>query len=158
MIFIGTLFLEIGILVFLPKIAMRMLIGFNIVTRTISTRNIAREFQKSLFTIMTSALALTFIIVVGLVSAAVISGVPAYFQSQWGAIDLVAEISDTNPLSINYTSSIELDHRIAMYSFIQESRTEISEVDGYVYGVDPSKYASFSEAVEIGRASCRERV
>ena len=158
LIFFGTLLLEIGILVFLPRIAMRMLIGFDIVTRTISTRNIAREFQKSLFTIMTSALALTFIIVVGLVSAAVISGVPTYFQSQWGAIDLVAEISDRSPLSINYTSSIELDHRIAKSSFIQESRTEISKVDGYVYGVDPSKYAFFSEPVvdSIGDMSSYE--
>ncbi|MHA1444876.1 MAG: ABC transporter permease, partial [Candidatus Hodarchaeales archaeon] len=147
LIFIGTLLLEMGILVFLPRVAMRMLIGFNIVTRTISTRNIAREFQKSLFTIMTSALALTFIIVVGLVSAAVISGVPAYFQSQWGAIDLVAETSDISPYSINYTTALELDQRIVMSSFIQESRTEVSGVDGYVYGVDPSKYAFFAEAV-----------
>jgi putative ABC transport system permease protein len=155
LIFFGTLLLEVGILVFLPRMAMRMLFGFDIITRTISTRNIAREFQKSLFTIMTSALALTFIIVVGLVSAAVISGVPTYFQSQWGAIDLVAEVSDRSPLSINYTSAIEHDQRIIKSSFIQESRTEISEVDGYVYGVDPSKYAFFSEPVvdSIGNES-----
>jgi ABC-type lipoprotein release transport system permease subunit len=147
LIFIGTLFLEIGILVFLPKIAMRMLIGFNIVTRTISTRNIAREFQKSLFTILTSGLALTFIIVVGLVSAAVIAGAPDYFQSQWGNIDLVAETSDLNPLSLTYTNNLELDSRITKSSFIQESRTKISGRDGYVYGVDPTKYADFAETV-----------
>ena len=147
LIFIGTLFLEIGILVFLPKIAMRMLIGFNIVTRTISTRNIAREFQKSLFTILTSGLALTFIIVVGLVSAAVIAGAPDYFQGQWGNIDLVAETSDLNPLSLTYTNILERDYRITGSSFIQEARTEISGRDGYVYGVDPTKYADFAETV-----------
>ncbi|MHA2096842.1 MAG: ABC transporter permease, partial [Candidatus Hodarchaeales archaeon] len=147
LIFIGTLILEIGILVFLPKIAMKMLIGFNIVTRTISTRNIAREFQKSLFTILTSGLALTFIIVVGLVSAAVITAAPAYFQSQWGNIDLVAETSDLNPLFLNYTDILESDNRIVGSSFIQESRTEISGRNGYVFGVDPYKYADFAETV-----------
>ena len=83
LIFLGTVLLEVSLLFFLPRIAMKVLIGFSLVTRTIATRNIAREFQKSLFTIMTAAMALAFIIVIGLVSAAVVAGVPGYFERQW---------------------------------------------------------------------------
>ncbi len=145
LIFIGTVLLEIGILVFLPKIAMKALIGFSFITRTISTRNIAREFQKSLFTIMTSALALAFIIVVGLISAAVVSGVPAYYENQWGAIDLVAETRDAEPLPTNATDRIDNILHVNKSSFIQEVRTEIGDVSSYAFGVDPAKYAYFSE-------------
>ncbi|MHA2052544.1 MAG: FtsX-like permease family protein [Candidatus Hodarchaeales archaeon] len=145
LIFIGTLLLEIGILFFLPTISMKLMIGFNVITRTISTRNIGREFQKSLFTIMTSAMALTFIIVVGLVSAAVVAGVPDYFENQWGVIDLVAETRDTSPLPTDFTTQLEADSRITRSSFIQEFRTDINEIDSYVFGVDPAKYAFFAE-------------
>jgi ABC-type lipoprotein release transport system permease subunit len=147
LIFVGTVLLEIGILVFLPKLAMKALFAFNIVSRTIATRNIAREFQKSLFTIMTSAMALAFIIVVGLVSAAVISGVPDYFQQQWGQIDVVAETRDTNPLHTNFTETLEDRPRIIRSSFIQEARTEIEDRNSYVFGVDPFMYEDFAEPV-----------
>ncbi|MHA2096938.1 MAG: ABC transporter permease, partial [Candidatus Hodarchaeales archaeon] len=145
LIFIGTVLLEVGILVFLPNVAMRALIGFSFITRTISTRNIAREFQKSLFTIMTSALALAFIIVVGLISAAVISGVPAYYESQWGAIDLVAETRDSELLPTNVTDRIDNIRNVIRSSYIQEVRTEIEGFSSYAFGVDPFKYAFFSE-------------
>ena len=145
MIFVGTVLLEVGILVFLPRIAMKVLIGFSFITRTISTRNIAREFQKSLFTIMTSAMALAFIIIVGLVSAAVVSGVPAYYESQWGAIDLVAETKDAELLSTNTTNQIDNFRTVTRSSFIQEVRTEIEGVSSYAFGVDPYKYQFFSE-------------
>ncbi|MFX0182920.1 MAG: ABC transporter permease [Candidatus Hodarchaeota archaeon] len=146
-IFIGTLLVEVGILFFLPKIAYKILFWFGIITRTISTRNIAREFQKSLFTIITSALALTFIIVVGLVSAAIISAVPVYFQNQWGSIELVAEAHDSNLPHIDFTDELDSLNSISSSSFIQEARTEIQGVDSYVFGVDPLKYSSFEEEV-----------
>ncbi|MFX1283760.1 MAG: ABC transporter permease [Promethearchaeota archaeon] len=147
LIFIGTLFLEIGILVFLPKIGMRMLVYFGIITRTISMRNIEREFQKSLFTILTSALALAFIIVTGLTSAAVIASVPAYFESQWGSIDLVAETRDNSLLSTSFTQQLDRRRDIRLSSFIQEARTEIGGENGYVFGVDPIRYSHFAEPV-----------
>lgn len=146
-IFLGTLLVEIGILVFLPKIGLKILFWFGIITRTISMRNIAREFQKSLFTIITSALALTFIIVVGLVSVAVISGVPGYFQNQWGVIDVVAECWDDDLPSITLVSSLDHNRYVVRSSFIQEARTKIEDVDGYVYGVDPERYSYFSESI-----------
>lgn len=154
LIFLGTLLIEVGILVLLPKIGYKVLtLFFGQVTRTISMRNIAREFQKSLFTIMTSALALTFIIVVGLISAAVIAGVPVYFQEQWGVIDLVAEARDNNLPSITLTESLDNNDRITSSSFIQEERTKIEGEDGYVFGVDPFKYAHFAESVIVNMNS-----
>ncbi|UCG03874.1 MAG: FtsX-like permease family protein [Candidatus Heimdallarchaeota archaeon] len=148
LIFIGTVLIEIGILIFLPKVAFAFLSPiFGELVRTISMRNIAREFRKSLFTIMTAALALTFIIVIGLVSAAVITGFPAFFQEQWGNIDLVAEARDDQLPDINLTTSLEQSTPIIKSSFIQEERTEIQGIYSYVYGVDPSQYAFFAEEV-----------
>ncbi|WP_455463798.1 ABC transporter permease, partial [Candidatus Hodarchaeum mangrovi] len=147
-IFIGTVFVEIGFLIFLPKIATKLLTPFvGIIIQTISIRNIAREFQKSLFTIMTAALALTFIIVVGIVSSAIISGVPVFIQDQWGRIDLVAEARDNQLPDINFTQILEQNESILRSSFIQRERTEIQGVYSYVYGVDPSRYSYFAEDV-----------
>ncbi|MFX0087161.1 MAG: ABC transporter permease, partial [Candidatus Hodarchaeota archaeon] len=145
LIFFGTILLEIGILVFLPKISMKVLFWFGLITRTISSRNIAREFQKSLFTIMTAALSLTFIIVVGLTSAAVVAGVPDYFNSQWGNIDLVTVARDTNPPDINFASTLLGRTDIIECSFIQETRAEFQGYNAYVYGVDPLQHAFFAE-------------
>ncbi|MFX0170530.1 MAG: ABC transporter permease [Candidatus Hodarchaeota archaeon] len=148
LIFFGTLLVEIGILVFLPRIAFRFLAPiFGVITRTISMRNIAREFQKSLLTILTSALALTFIIIVGLVSVSVISAVPVYFRDQWGRIELIAEAHDGQQPNINLIYSLDTTPSIIISSFIQEERTEIQGIDSYVYGVDPLRYAYFAENV-----------
>ncbi|MHA2291495.1 MAG: ABC transporter permease [Candidatus Hodarchaeales archaeon] len=147
LIFLGTVILEIGILFFLPRIAMKTLFWFSVITRTISTRNISREFSKSLITIITSALALSFIIIVGLTSTAVISNVPGYFEDQWGGIDLVAETRDSTLLPTNFTQVLNDRSDINQSSFIQEARTEIGEIDGYVYGIDPFKWISFSELI-----------
>jgi len=146
LIFIGTILLEIGVLIFLPRIAMKLLIIFGLITRTISTRNIDREFQKSLFTIMTAALSLTFIIVVGLIASAVIAGVPNYFQDQWGSIDLVAVARDTNQPTTDFSSTLLNRNDIHQVSYIQETRTDLEGYNAYVYGVDPYSYANFAEA------------
>lgn len=147
MIFFGTVLIEIGILIFLPRIAMKVLFWFGPVTRTISLRNVAREFQKSLFTIMTSAMALTFIIVVGSVSASIIAEVPDYFQEQWGGIDTIAEARDNDLFPINSTLLLDEKSAVARSAFIQETRTEIGLINGYIFGVDPYQYHYFAEAV-----------
>ena len=146
-IFLGTLLVEIGILVFLPKIGHKLLFWFGIITRTISMRNITREFQKSLFTILTSALALAFILVVGLTSTAVIACVPEFYQNQWGRIDIVLETMDSEPLSTDFTWYLDARTYIVRSSFIQEMRTEIGGIASYVYGVNPRKYSHFAEPV-----------
>ncbi|MFW9777607.1 MAG: ABC transporter permease [Candidatus Heimdallarchaeota archaeon] len=147
MIFIGTVLIEISVLVFLPRIAMKALVWFDFVTRRISTRNIAREFQKSLFTIMTSALALTFIIVVGSMSASIIAEVPDYFRNQWGSVDVVAEARDNDLLPINRTDLLDGRSAIEKSAFVQQIRTQINSYPGYVFGVDPSQYQQFAEPV-----------
>ncbi|MFX0125898.1 MAG: FtsX-like permease family protein [Candidatus Hodarchaeota archaeon] len=146
-IFVGTVLFEIGVLIFLPRIAYKVLFWFGIATRTISTRNIAREFQKSLITILTSALALSFIIIVGLTSAAVITSVPEYFEDQWSGIDLVGETRDTTLLPTDFTQVLDAREDIIQSSFIQEARTDIGGIFTYVFGVDPIKYDIFSEPV-----------
>ncbi|MHA2253157.1 MAG: ABC transporter permease, partial [Candidatus Kariarchaeaceae archaeon] len=145
LIFTGALLLEVGILVFLPRIAMKTLVWFGYVTRVISTRNISREFQKSLFTIMTAALSLTFIIVVGLTSAAVVMGVPDYFNDQWGNIDLVAIARDSNQPSVNFTSTLNGRPGIEHVSYIQEARASFGGYNAYVFGVNPYTYPYFAE-------------
>ncbi|MFX1506455.1 MAG: FtsX-like permease family protein [Promethearchaeota archaeon] len=148
LIFIGTVLVEIGFLIFLPRAAFIFLSPiFGDITRTISMRNIAREFRKSLFTIMTAALALTFIIVVGLVSAAVITGFPVFFEEQWGNIDLVAEARDDQLPQSNLTRSLEQIPSITRASFIQEERTEIQGISSYVYGINATQYHFFAEEI-----------
>ncbi|MFW9779184.1 MAG: ABC transporter permease [Candidatus Heimdallarchaeota archaeon] len=148
LIFIGILFIEIGILVFLPKITSGFFAPvFGKIVTIISQRNIAREFQKSLLTIISSALALTFIIVVGVVSAAIVDGVPLFFKEQWGDVDLVAEAPDNQLPDRNLTDSLEQNSAILRSSFIQEERTDIKGVNSYIYGVDPAKYTYFAEDV-----------
>jgi len=147
LIFLGTLLVEIGILAFLPKIGMKILFCFGVVARTISMRNITREFQKSLFTILTSGLALTFIVVTGLTSAAIIASVPDYFENQWGSIDLVAEVRDNSFVSIEFTEELDGRTDIKRSSFIQETRAEIGGVNSYLLGVDPMKYSHFAEPI-----------
>ena len=147
MIFLGTILIEIGFLIFLPRIAWKILFWYSPVTRTISIRNIAREFQKSLFTIMTAAMALTFIIIVGSLSASIIAEVPNYFQDQWGTIDVIAEVPDSNLRPMNSTVFLDNKHAIQRSAFIQETRTEINTINGYMFGVDPKQYGYFSETV-----------
>ncbi|MFX1516046.1 MAG: ABC transporter permease [Promethearchaeota archaeon] len=147
MIFLGTILIEIGFLIFLPRIAWKMLFWYSPVTRTISIRNVAREFQKSLFTIMTAAMALTFIIIVGSLSTSIIAEVPSYFQDQWGTIDVVAEMPDNNLRPMNSTIFLDNRHTVQRSAFIQETRTEINTINGYVFGVDAKQYSHFSERV-----------
>ncbi|UCG01281.1 MAG: FtsX-like permease family protein [Candidatus Heimdallarchaeota archaeon] len=148
LVFLGTLFVEIGLVFFLPRIAFRLLVWFGLVTRTISMRNIAREFQKSLFTIMTSTLSLTFIVLVGLVSAAIVAGVPDFFESQWGGIDLIAEGQEGYLPVMAFSNELSTIDGIAESCLIQEQRTQIdNNINCYIFGVNYSKYEPFAEEV-----------
>ncbi len=146
LIFGGTLFVEAGLLNFLPKAGEKVFKILNIRLGLISMRNIAREFQRSFFTIMTSSIALTFIILVGVVSATIIASVPHYYEGQWGNIDLVVETNDPGQ-PINFSESLLSNERIKKVAYVQEQRTEISDSNGYVYGVNPVQYSTFAEQV-----------
>ena len=110
-------------------------------------RNISREFNRSLFTILTSTVALAFIIFVGIVSTAIIGSVPQYYQDQWGVIDLVVKTSDNDPLPIDFVDNLTSNEFVKQSAFIQESRTEVDSINTYVYGVNPAQYEPFSETV-----------
>ncbi|NHK33052.1 MAG: FtsX-like permease family protein [Asgard group archaeon] len=144
-IFFGSLLIEAGLLVFLPKIGEKTLIIFNQASRKISMRNISREFQKSLFTIMTLSVALAFIIFVGIVSNVVIHSFPQYYEGQWGSADLVIETKDNNLLPTNFTDDLISNEMISHSAFIQKSRTEVGSINTYVFGVDPVQYGFFRE-------------
>lgn len=146
LIFLGTLLIETGLLIFLPRIGEKTLFVFNIVSRQISMKNLTREFQRALFTVLTSSVALTFIIFVGIVSSAVIASVPQFYENQWGNIDLVTEATDPGT-PINFTETLLANERIRSVAYIQELRTEIGNTHGYVYGIEPLQYASFAETV-----------
>jgi putative ABC transport system permease protein len=146
-LFLGTLLIEAGLLIFMPKIGERLFFMFDKVSRTISMRNIAREFQRSLFTIMTSSVALTFVIFVGIVSTAVIASVPQYYEGQWGTIDIVIETNDKNLLPVSFTEQLDSIEMIKQSGYLQETRTEVGYLNSHVFGVEPSQYAHFGEVV-----------
>ncbi|MHA2156707.1 MAG: ABC transporter permease [Candidatus Hodarchaeales archaeon] len=144
-IFLGTLLIEAGFLVLLPKIGEKVLIFFDKVPRQISMRNISREFHKSLFTLISSSVAITFIILVAIISNVVILSVPQYYENQWGTIDLVVEANDNTPYPINFTDELVSNEMIKQASYIQETRLLIGSVSTNIYGVDPDQYAFFRE-------------
>ncbi|UCE14611.1 MAG: FtsX-like permease family protein, partial [Candidatus Heimdallarchaeota archaeon] len=80
-----------------------------------------------------------------LVSAAVVAAVPGFFQDQWGKVDLVAEGREGELPLIKFTDDLEAFPGIVKASFIQEKRTVVEDVNSYVFGVDPIKYAFFAE-------------
>ncbi len=144
-IFLGTLLIEAGVIILLPKVGEKVLIMFDIVPRQISMRNIAREFHKSLFTLISSSVAITFVILLAIISSVIIYNVPQYFDDQWGAVDLVVETYDNDPFPINFTNELKSNEMIKEVSFIQESRIKIGSINTNIYGVDPSQYATFRE-------------
>jgi putative ABC transport system permease protein len=146
-LFLGTLLIEAGLLIFMPRIGEKLFVMFDIVSRTISMRNISKEFQRSLFTIMTSSIALTFVIFVGVVSTAVIASVPQYYEGQWGTIDIVIETSDSNLLPVNFTDQLDSIEMIRQSGYLQETRTEVGRLNSYVFGVEPEQYSHFGEII-----------
>ncbi len=145
-IFLGTLFFESGLLHFLPNLASKFMIWHKIVPRIIATRNVAREFQKSIITIMVTALALSFILIIGIISAAIIQTVPGYYNEKFGRIDIIAEASDDAQYPISFADDLVADNEeIERASFLQQQRTQIADIEGYVFGIDPEAYKYFFE-------------
>ncbi|MHA1974530.1 MAG: ABC transporter permease [Candidatus Hodarchaeales archaeon] len=147
LIFLGTLLTEAGILVFLPSIGEKSFIIYNQAIRTISMRNISREFQRSLFTIMTSSVALTFVIFVGIVSASVTASVPTYYENQWGTVDMVVEAKDNYLLPVNFSEILKNNENIKQSAFIMESRVQLESLNSYIFGVEPEQYRVFAETI-----------
>lgn len=152
-IFLGTLLLETGLLHFLPKIGMKLMLWHKIVPRTIATRNVGREFQKSILTIMVAALALSFILVVGITSKAIIDTIPTYYNERYGVIDIVAETKDNILNPSEFTNHLVSNNtNIEKAAYLLQQRTKIENIDGYVFGIDPNSYDYFFKGTMLAPA------
>ncbi|UCG89916.1 MAG: FtsX-like permease family protein [Candidatus Heimdallarchaeota archaeon] len=152
-VFIGTLLLEAGVLHFIPNIGMKLMVWHRSVPRTIATRNIKREFQKSIVTIMVAALALTFILVVGITSRAVIGTIPDYYNERYGVIDIVAETKASTPDPAQFTNQLVSNNtNIERAGYLLQQRTKIENVNGYVFGIDPNSYNYFFKGTMLAPA------
>lgn len=149
-IFIGIFLLETGLLHFLPKIGMKLMIWYKTVPRTIATRNIEREAQKSTITIMVTALALSFILVIGIISAALLESVPDYYEKRYGRIDIIAETRDNVEVPLSFGDEIVQNNSdIERAEFMQQQRTVIGNTEGYVFGINPDSYKYFFEEMML---------
>lgn len=143
-IFLGILLLETGLLRFLPKIGEKLMIWHGRVPRIIATRNIGRESQKSIITTMVTALALSFILILGITSAGIIESIPDYYEERYGRIDIIAETSDDAQVSLSFADELVMNNSdIERAEFIQQQRTKIENFDGYVLGINPTSYEYF---------------
>jgi putative ABC transport system permease protein len=143
-VFTGTLILETGLLHFAPPIGKKLMFWHSKVPRIIATRNIKRENQKTTITIMVTALALAFILVIGIVSDAIIFTLPDYYDERFGRIDLIAETKDDAEVFPSFTNELVANNsNILRAGFIQQQRTTISTVQGYVFGINSSDFNYF---------------
>ncbi|MFW9904365.1 MAG: FtsX-like permease family protein [Candidatus Thorarchaeota archaeon] len=143
-VFLGTFLLEIGLLNFLPNLGMKLMFWHKVVPRTIATRNIRRESQKSIITIMVAALALTFILVVGIISSAIIETIPKYYDEHYAKVDIIAETADNVEVPPSFEKELVSNNTdIEKAAFIQQKRTTIGNVEGYVFGMVPESMNYF---------------
>ena len=103
-----------------------MLFWHNIVPRTIAMKNIKREMQKSTVTIMVTALALTFILVIGILSAALIKAVPEYYKERYGNVDVIAEAKDNAQIPLSFADELMANNPdIDRAAYMQQQRTKV---------------------------------
>ncbi len=142
-IFLGIFLFETGLLHFLPKLG-KLMFWYRAMPRTIATRNIQRESQKSTLTVMVTGLALSFILIMGITSTALVEYVPEYFNNKFGRIEIIAETTDDAQLSLAFIDElVENNTNIESAAFMQQQRTKIEGVDGYVFGVEPDSFSYY---------------
>ena len=152
LIFIGILFLETGFLRFVPKVGEKLMIWHGRIPRTIATRNIERESQKSTITTMVTALALSFILILGITSAGIIEAVPEYYEERYGRIDIIAETSDDANVALSFVDELVMNNSdIERAEFMQQQRTNIGNRNGYVLGINPNSYGYFFNETMISQ-------
>ncbi|MFX1515505.1 MAG: ABC transporter permease [Promethearchaeota archaeon] len=152
LIFIGILFLETGFLRLVPKVGEKLMIWHGRIPRTIATRNIERESQKSTITTMVTALALSFILILGITSAGIIESVPDYYEERYGRIDIIAETTDDAAVSLSFVDELVMNNSdIERAEFMQQQRTMIENRHGYVLGINPNSYSYFFNETMISQ-------
>jgi ABC-type lipoprotein release transport system permease subunit len=144
-IFLGVFLFETGLLHFLPNLG-KLMLWYRSMPRTIATRNIQRESQKSTLTVMVTGLALSFILIMGITSTALVEYVPEYYNNKFGRIEIIAEATDDADLSLAFINElVENNSNIESATFMQQQRTKIEGVDGYVFGVEPDSFGYYIE-------------
>ena len=143
-ILLGIFLLETGVIRVIPKIGEKLMIWHGIVPRIIATRNISRETQKSVITTMVTGLSLSFILILGITSAGIIEAVPDYYEERYGRIDVIARTTDSAQVSLAFANELVVnDPNIEKAEFIQQQRTRIGSVEGYVLGINSSSFTYF---------------
>ncbi|MFX0016263.1 MAG: oligopeptide/dipeptide ABC transporter ATP-binding protein [Promethearchaeota archaeon] len=145
---IGTLLILTGLLSFLPKVS-RYLFWHSAVSKIISSRNVKREASKSSITILTSAVALSFILIIGVVSSALVEAVPDFYNNQFGGIDIIAECYDGQELPISLVDKLKKNGDIHQVSFIQEHSTSVamSQDRINIFGISPKEFEIFIDPI-----------
>ena len=144
MILLGVFLIETGLIHFLPIFGRKLLFWYRHMPKTIATRNIERESQKSTITVMVSAIALSIILIMGITTTALIEYVPLYYSDKFGRIEVVVETSDGSSFSTSFSNELMSNNvGVDIAAFIQQQRTIISNTEGYVFGVDPYSFNYF---------------
>lgn len=144
MILLGVVFIETGLIHFLPTFGRKLLFWYRQMPKTIATRNIERESQKSTITVLVSAIALSIILIMGITTTALIEYVPLYYSDKFGRIEVVVETSDGSSISTSFINELTSDNvGVDIAAYIQQQRTVISNTEGYVFGVDPYSFNYF---------------
>ncbi|MHA2168213.1 MAG: ABC transporter permease, partial [Candidatus Hodarchaeales archaeon] len=143
-IFFGFVILETGFIRFVPTIGEKLMIWHGYVPRIIATRNIRRETQKSTITTIMTGLALSFILILGITSAGIIQSVPAYYEERYGRIDIIADTTDSAQVSLSFVDElVENNTSVERAEFMQQQRTTIGSIEGYVLGINATSYEYF---------------
>lgn len=149
LIITGTILIEAGLLNFLPKIS-KLLFWIKPIPKIIASRQIRREYQKSLITIITTGIALSFIIIIGLIAGGLISAVPTYYEDQFGGIDIIAECMDGFELPLSTADEITQRREIIRTTYIQEKYAHIpfTSTEGFtLLGVEPTEFYYFMDRI-----------
>ncbi|MFX0125573.1 MAG: oligopeptide/dipeptide ABC transporter ATP-binding protein [Candidatus Hodarchaeota archaeon] len=150
-ILIGTLLILTGLLKLLPRIGM-YLFWHSTISKVLSSRNVKQEMSKSLITILTSGTALSFILIIGIVSNALIETVPSFYTNQFGGIDILAECYDGQELPLTVADKLSSKGGIIETSFIQEARITLKKTHPErinIFGIDPVEYETFMDPIIV---------
>jgi ABC-type lipoprotein release transport system permease subunit len=93
---------------------------------------------------MVTALALTFILVIGIISDSIIFALPTYYDERFGRIDLIAETKDDAQVFPDFRNDlVENNSNILRAGSIQQQRTSINDFQAYVFGINSTDFEYF---------------
>ena len=148
LIFLGVFLIQLLSLWFVPQLIQRVGATFSKLLIPISTRNIARYRIRSIASVATNAIALTFALTVVIMTATLAYHVPTWYQDAFPSTDLIVEIKDDQLLpEANVTmflaeSSVIEDLTYVKLAFGRYLGSAEEIVD--VFGVQSQKFSKFA--------------